>query len=150
MKRFSNILFLTLMVVAGFHCGTDEVRFINVSPSITSIGPIEKLDDNQFKMYLSLADWESDPVDIAVEWRDPEGNGGSVEIVPLLGHGIVGLASSPDGPGTLHEIYWTADFDGAESIQIQITPDDFISKTGPTATSPLFPVEIGLENTYYP
>ena len=150
MKRFSDILILTLLVVAGIHCGPDEIRFINVSPSVTSIGPIEKLEDGQFKMYLSLADWESDPVDITVEWKDPKGNGGAVDIVPLLGHGIVGLASSPDGAGTLHEVYWKADFNGAESIQIQITPDDFIAKPGPTVTSPEFSVETGLEKTVYP
>jgi len=141
--------FLTLGVALTLMSCTEDIRFINVAPSVTSIGPIENLGDNEIRVFLTIQDFESDPVDIQFALMNNEGNLLEASIVPGKGHGVVGLSSTPSLPGTLHELILETDLEDG-NVTLSITPDDFEGGPGLPLTTPEFNLAEGLEETYIP
>jgi len=141
--------FLALGVALTLMSCTEDIRFINVAPSVTSIGPIENLGDNEIRVFLTIQDFESDPVDIEVTLQNSAGNILAVSVVPGKGHGVVGLSSTPSIPGTLHELFLEANPEDGD-VTLSITPDDFEGGPGLALTTPEFNLAEGLESTYIP
>ena len=148
MERYQRICLFLGIVLLTAGC-SDDLRFINVAPTVTSIGPIVPHDDQTMRVFLTIQDFESDPVDISVTASDPDGNEVETNVVPGEGHGVVGLTSSPDLPGTLHEVVIEVNpQDGP--LSITVTPDDYEGGPGRPIVTPEFVFSEGLTEPFIP
>lgn len=128
---------------------SEDIRFINVAPTVTSIGPIQPMDEQRLRVYVTIQDFESDPVDLLLSASDTGGNDLNAAVVPGEGHGVIGLSSSPDSPGTLHEVIIEVE-PTTGSLFIEVTPDDFEGGPGHTVTTPEFVLTEGLSDSFIP
>ena len=127
MSSISKHFCVRIIVLAGL-CAPmiacdSGVRFENVAPMVTAIGPLTQLAEGDVRMFLWVRDHEEDPVDAHFILVNND-----KEEVPLSitgGHLSIGLTTSNDATGAPHELVWTPPEGLKEPIQLRVVVQDW-------------------------
>ncbi len=91
---------LSALFLAVIGCGDESIRVTNAVPQVTALDTC--YEDDRPMIRLSIADLESDPVDLALRVGDESS---AAWLFPgSRGVGLVGLATRPNGQN--HTIHW--------------------------------------------
>jgi hypothetical protein len=138
----------SLSILTGMGCEADP-SFLNVAPAITSVGPIVPGSDGTVRIFLTIQDFEEDPVDIVVEVIREDGSTATWEEAAGMGHGSTGLSSKQMFPGTPHEVVWKPTSDSVGPLHLKITPNDRIGGEGLPFSTSSFEWMNGLDETEF-
>ena len=117
-----RLIFWLSLAIATAGCG-NEPGMDNACPRIVGTGSVEWIGDD-LRMGIWIQDLEEDPVDLLVTTSEGE------EVEDIGGHGVVGLTSSADLPGTPHELLVPGD-QVASGDELTLVPSDLESCKGP-------------------
>jgi hypothetical protein len=130
---------------------SENIRFKNVVPAMGSLGPVVPPEDGVSTLWLSIVDYDRDPVDVALEIQLDGGPWAPLEEAAGPGHGTIGLTADPAFPGRVHFVLWdTAGIDADAEIRVRATPDDRQGGVGSPLETPSFSLGSGLSDPALP